>query len=691
MQTNSILCPECSNIPLLGINFSFDSKNNNQTLSNMCELYSYCICEHKDKKKNNKVHKTFIDKINFVRIDNNNIIEIKCENCKTKKAEYYCLNCQRNICKDCFMYHNNHKYYYNKEYLSNKEIKQIKEEYYKSCETLDKNLNSISKNIDEFDSKLKTLKQLFKDYKEINEKLKLFCDCILNLYTDLVNKQENIFYPIYFNIKNILLFNPFEISLPDTNNISIESYTSNLKDKFISGYYNIIKNSNYSENINDYFNYEQKDINYDIIKFNDFNKKDVDYDKIFPFNETKFFGIYNDENDKCKTDIYNMKTKSIESSLDLYLEKIFYNEKQNLLLAFSRDHFYIFNPKDFSLKQTISRNHKIKVESKKSSEGGWSRWKKQEIPKRRLGHFKSALIISQNSFIILFKGDFRCLGEEYEKIIFSNTDGIKAINDENECYIDNKYEEYNFLILYEKNNDKYEPKKIIYLVRNEIRTNEVPYVTGKHCELDIDEYERDAYCTFEYNSILQISEKEFILSYESKIVREREQYYYYITDKKYKNETIYYYLNIENEDKINVQLCSTEKKSFIYKNQKDDIFYFLYNDSDRNHEYLEQFFNDKNLKFKAAKFISDILYINNMFIHKNTIIISNDKYIYYGKIFGDKIEIINNVDAELLLFFSLEYKYIFYNKTKKSQNKNFKKIENDDDDDEIDEDEDEYD
>ena len=152
--------------------------------------------------------------------------------------------------------------------------------------------------------------------------------------------------------------------------------------------------------------------------------------------------------DKCKTDIYNMKTKSIESSLDLYLEKIFYNEKQNLLLAFSRDHFYIFNPKDFSLKQTISRNHKIKVESKKSSEGGWSRWKKQEIPKRRLGHFKSALIISKNSFIILFKGDFRCLGEEYEKIIFSNTDGIKAINDENECYIDNKYEEYNFLILH---------------------------------------------------------------------------------------------------------------------------------------------------------------------------------------------------------------------------------------------------
>ena len=77
-----------------------------------------------------------------------------------------------------------------------------------------------------------------------------------------------------------------------------------------------------------------------------------------------------------------------------------------------------------------------------------------------------------------------------------------------------------------------------------------------------------------------------------------------------------------------------------------------------------------------------------MFIHKNTIIISDDKFIYYGKIFGDKIEIINNVDAELLLFFSLEYKYIFYNKTEKGKNKNFKKIENDD---EIDEDEDEYD
>ena len=673
MQPN-LLCPECLNIPLLGIKFSIDTKNNNQSLSNMCEIYSYCIYEHNEKKESNKVHKTSLDKINFVENNKTNINQIKCEKCKTKIIEYYCLECKRNICKDCFVNHNKHRYYYNKEYFSVKELNQIKEEYDKSRENLDKNLNLISIKIDEYDSKLKTLKKLYNDYKEINEKLKLLCDYLLKLYTDLMNKQEYIYYPIYFNIKNILLFNPIQISLIDTNNISIESFTSILKDKFISGFYNIIQNSNYSKNLYDYCNYEKQDINYDLLKLNNFNKKEVQYDKILQYDDIKFFGIYNDKkNSKYKTDIYNMKTNNIESSLNLLPEKVFYKENNNLLIILSKELLYIFNPKDFSIKQEISKNHKIKVESKKSSNNEWSGWRRKEIPEPKPGNFISASIISSNSFVILFEGDFRCLGEEYEKIIFSNTDGIKAINDENKCYINNKYGEYNYLILYEKNKDNFEPKKIIYLLRNEIRTNEVPYVTGKYCELDINEYEGNTYCSFKLNSIFKISENEFILSYESKIMADRDQGYYYITDKKYKNEILYYYLNIKKQNQIVQQIFSTEQKSIIYHNPKVDKFYFLYIDSECNRNTFSKFFNGKNLKFKTVKFTSDILNINSLFIHRNTIIISDNEFIYYGKIFGNEFEIINRVDAESLVFLSLEHKYIFYKKEKDRKNKTNKK------------------
>ena len=133
------------------------------------------------------------------------------------------------------------------------------------------------------------------------------------------------------------------------------------------------------------------------------------------------------------------------------------------------------------------------------------------------------------------------------------------------------------MIVYEKNNDRFEPKKIIYLVKNEIRTHEVFYVTGKHCEFGKDCSE--PYCLFNFDAIFQFSENKFILKYKSKILTGRNQCYYYITDKFYKNETIYYYLDIKDQVKIEKNLFSTKENSYLYKNEKDGIFYFLYKDS----------------------------------------------------------------------------------------------------------------
>ena len=231
----NIYCMECSCIPLLGINFNFINNNKNQKLSDLYELYSYCIYEHKNKDKNKKINKIIFDKLMIKNSEvTQNKLEIKCEKCKNKEIEYHCLDCQRNICKNCFGVHKTHKYYNNKGYISEKELEQIKNEYDKSRINLDRNLNLISKQIEEFELQLKKLKSLYKEYMDINEKLKIFSDFILKLYTDLVNKQEQICFPIYFNLKNILVFNPIEINLPESN-ISIESYTNILKDKIICG------------------------------------------------------------------------------------------------------------------------------------------------------------------------------------------------------------------------------------------------------------------------------------------------------------------------------------------------------------------------------------------------------------------------------------------------------------------------
>ena len=224
------------------------------------------------------------------------------------------------------------------------------------------------------------------------------------------------------------------------------------------------------------------------------------------------------------------------------------------------------DPKDFSIKQQISTNHKIKEESQKSTENEYSMWKKQEIREPEPGLFVFSKIISQNSFITIFKGDFRCLGEEYEKCISCNTNDIKIINYEKDCYsnFNYGYGDYSYLLIYEKKSDKFEPKKIIYLVKDDIKSNEILYVAGKNCEVDLDETEGDIYCSFNFDCIFNISESEFIIIYESKIEMNRNQDCYYIIDESYRNETIYYYLDIKKQNKIEKKLFSTKEKSHLY-------------------------------------------------------------------------------------------------------------------------------
>ena len=136
---SNIICSECSCIPLLGLSFDYERK----ALSDVCELYSYCIFNHNKEKK--VLNKNIFDNI-FLSNDKMNRecnLKMKCEFCKEKDIEYHCLDCQRNICKKCFENHKEHKYYYNRDYISENDLKQIVNKFEESQKNVKNNADLI--------------------------------------------------------------------------------------------------------------------------------------------------------------------------------------------------------------------------------------------------------------------------------------------------------------------------------------------------------------------------------------------------------------------------------------------------------------------------------------------------------------------------------------------------------------------
>ena len=706
----NILCPECSNIPLLGFNFAYEGKN----LSDTCELFSYCIYNH-DNKKNQ------IEKVNFFDIFKKNTKKskqnkqiFKCEFCKKKKIEYHCIDCVRNLCKECISNHKGHKYYNNKEYISEEELNEIKKNFDESQKNLEKNLRLIQEKINEFESKLEELKSLYEKYKDINDKLISFSNYILNLYIDLAQSKEDISYPIYFNLKNILLFNPTPINLEDINDVPITSFINSLNTKLTSGFYFVILNSNFSKNLINYNKSEQNFINFNLIKLENFTKKEVEYNKMLSYTREKIIGIKdsdeqnssdessNDENSNEKNydkaiDVYNIKNQIIETSIYLKApEEVIYNEQYDILIFQSSKILYILNPKDFSIKQELSANHKIKREIKKDEEtyGYRSFWNRKresdelndyECP----GKFVHSEILSKNSFVVVFYGDIRLLGENYAG--FYSTSGLKLINFKDGYYEKDKYKDLFHLIIYKKEKEIFIPKKIIPLLRNTIYANEVAYVTGKHCVM---EEEEDPYCVFNFESMIKIKDDDYIFSFQSKIVSDRNLYYFYITDKIYKNEFIYYNLNIKTDEKIKNKIISTNKKSFLLKNEEEK-FYFFCDKSEVNCEKLEEFFfNINKTELSTYKFTSEEQ-VQNFFVRNNTIIGWDNHLIYMSKAFDNKLEIVNVVyfEKQNIKYISLKNNCIFYNNSNEEKSKEerqvgrYKNHDDDSNEDSIDEDE----
>ena len=141
---DNIICKECHNIPLLGLQF-LDKCDN---ISNIIKVNSYCIFKHKNDK--NKINELSINDI-FKNKSNKKLIksfENFCDNCKTKNVESLCLKCKRNVCNECIKFYKSHKIYQNKKYLySQNDIKNLEKELNNSKNIINKNLSLIQNQI----------------------------------------------------------------------------------------------------------------------------------------------------------------------------------------------------------------------------------------------------------------------------------------------------------------------------------------------------------------------------------------------------------------------------------------------------------------------------------------------------------------------------------------------------------------
>ena len=226
------------------------------------------------------------------------------------------------------------------------------------------------------------------------------------------------------------------------------------------------------------------------------------------------------------------------------------------------------------------------------------------------------------------------------------------------------YPRYCYLIIYERRNEIFKLKKIIYLLKNEINTDEVRYVTSKYVEVE----DPEPYCTFNFKSMHKISENEFILSYKTKIVTCRDQDYFYITDNNYRDEVIYYKLNIENDDFMQVKIGSSNENSFLIENKKEKILYYLYKNKENCVKELKNILDETEINLIDIK-IEDKMDIKNIFIQKNIFIGNNENKIYYGNIIDNKLEVtyIFNINKnKQIKYLSLQKKCIFYSKFNKN-------------------------
>ena len=635
----NILCNNCLNIPLLGIEFLNEAKN----ISDMIKLHSFCLCH----KNNHKANEFLLNNIYKKKEKNKNEkkVKINCEFCKINENEYLCLNCKRIICKKCFNYHKSHKVYENKKYLISKDDLVIIDDKFESAKkNLNNNLVYIRKKINSFKSQLQRLENLYKDYKDINDKLISLTNFILEQYKNGILSGNSINYPIYFNVKNVLEFNFQEFKIKD-DIVSIKSFTNYFLDRIKSGLFFLLSDSKYNKNLNDFTN--EKLIKISTLEFDKFKEIKVKYSKILLLEDkTRLVGIRKDEN---LLEIFNIQNETIETSIKLDSKISNFNifSKDGMLLLITDLEIYIFNSKSFSIIQQIKlKENFVEFDDSKFIFGN---------------------ILSEDSIGIIYKGDLSYLINfshinDYIDIPVNRYNIINIINyyDANFGTFQKESYKYFYFLIYKKDNsNSFNLKKIILLVKENIALNEVETVHDKYF---INE-DNNPYCTFYFDSLTRFSDKEFVIAFKSVILEIRDQYNYYITDQKYSDETKYYYLNID-DNTIEREICSIKEDSFLQK--IDNTFYFSHKKS------VEKCSYELKKLLKHYKFIEieiEKMNLRDFYYQNKTIFGWDNELIYLGKIkSNNELEIIKEINKNKnyhIIYINLNPNIIFYNDNSK--------------------------
>ena len=641
-KKTKIECNDCKNIPLLGI----EILDQCDKLSNIIKVYSYCIYNHKknelllndiilNKKRNKKIEK----------------LEIKCEFCKNYEIDNLCLSCKRNICKKCSNYHKSHNLYESNKYLLNEnDLKKIYDSFIESKNILNENYSLIQKQIVKYKLEIKKIENILKEYNEINNKLIEYINFIIEEYKNELNSKNPIYYPLYFNITNNLLFNQQKLEMPE-NEISIQLYSNILFEKIKSGSYFLLLDSKYSKDLNDYTN---KDIiNYNSLNINTFEQIKISYSCICLFEKNKILGIIEKTN---KLEVYNYKTKNVEMSIKLNMD---YNDKyhyyiyykDNIIFIMKDNEIVILNSKLFSvlkhvkLKNEIKKIYKENIENYLDGNGN---------NPEEYHQFTYGVILSNDSIGIIYEGNLKYLDDinNLKDLIAFHNEGIINRIDYEYFNINENSEYYIYFLIYSRNRDNntFILEKIIVLLRKHICADEVSYTHIKHFYHE----EKHPFCTFYFNSLTQIDETQFIIAFESRIEMLRDQDYYYITEQNYDNECNYYYFDIE-ENKINKSIFSTKNTSFIlYSKPKEKKFYLFYKEYQDCFMSIKELLDEINEENEFIKIEMDKLYFKEFYIQNRTIIGWNKNSINIGKIdYNNKLNVFQKSKINNILFVNL--------------------------------------
>ena len=172
------------------------------------------------------------------------------------------------------------------------------------------------------------------------------------------------------------------------------------------------------------------------------------------------------------------------------------------------------------------------------------------------------------------------------------------------------------------------------------------------------------FCTYYFDSINIISDEDIIIAFKSRLKCGRDQDFFYITEKNYINETIYYHLNI-NEDKNFIKIiCQTKEKSFLFKDNNEKKYYLLGYQIDDCVIRLNQ-------EFEGCEFIGikmNNLKYRNFYIKNNYILGWLDNSIFLGNINpNNEIQIQKNIKKKSTCFISyvdLYSKCLIYSNSK---------------------------